>query len=414
MKKQLFDLTIEEFVWVLFNMQKPYIVEWKTFPRSNGDEIEMRGTYTQIHDILMDVWAKNPKNEYAQKLIKQFEDKFFDYDMELSPLDIYNYLDEKTKGFDHERCKAILNQMEVCRFMEINEEMQEEIYRRLGKGMIRLKHVKIFDKILKKEEEVIDYKDAYRQIYGYAYDFAYYEAIGILESKIAPELVRNKECCGRELQNAQHSRYLYIAGMLKDANNDNVVNDIVEYVRHEIENNGKLIGGKGFIDYVLERLHNGTELDIWASGSKWLDEKRTGNVFERLESLRLEQFEADKERPLLKQKQAASKPQHKIAIPEQTEPSTERAKKYFQKAVESGYMEKTTTGYKWIRNCRGKKAQLSYFLMKVYNPDNSQQIPFKALEALFDVTRLDSSYSAMLTVSKPQIWRQQIDNLFEE
>lgn len=228
MKKQLFDLTIEEFVWVLFNMQKPYIVEWKTFPRSNGDEIEMRGTYTQIHDILMDVWAKNPKNEYAQKLIKQFEDKFFDYDMELSPLDIYNYLDEKTKGFDHERCKAILNQMEVCRFMEIDEEMQEEIYRRLGKGMIRLKHVKIFDKILKKEEEDIDYKDAYRQIYGYAYDFAYYEAIGILESKIAPELVRNKECSGRELQNAkpqQKRKSARSKGRPKETLKDKMIND---------------------------------------------------------------------------------------------------------------------------------------------------------------------------------------------
>lgn len=238
-----------------------------------------------------------------------------------------------------------------------------------------------------------------------------YVAAEALRAKL---LAENEACCGRELQNAQHARYMQIAAMLGDINNDNVVDDIVEYVRSEVENYGELIGGKGFIDYVLKHLHEGTELSIWARGSKWLDEKRIGNVFERLALLRLEQFEADKERPLLKQKQAASKPQHKIAIPEQTEPSTERAKKYFQKAVESGYMEKTTTGYKWIRNCRGKKAQLSYFLMKVYNPDNSQQIPFKALEALFDVTRLDSSYSAMLTVSKPQIWRQQIDNLFEE
>ena len=117
-----------------------------------------------------------------------------------------------------------------------------------------------------------------------------YVAAEALRAKL---LAENEACCGRELQNAQHSRYLYIAGMLKDANNDNVVNDIVEYVRHEIENNGKLIGGKGFIDYVLERLHNGTELDIWASGSKWLDEKRTGNVFEKLALLRLEQFDAD-------------------------------------------------------------------------------------------------------------------------
>ena len=401
-------------MWVLFNMQKPYIVEWKTFPRSNGDEIEMRGTYTQIHDILMDVWAKNPKNEYAQKLIKQFEDKFFDYDMELSPLDIYNYLDEKTKGFDHERCKAILNQMEVCRFMEIDEEMQEEIYRRLGKGMIRLKHVKIFDKILKKEEEVIDYKDAYRQIYGYAYDFAYYEAIGILESKIAPELVRNKECSGRELQNAQHSRYLHIAGMLKDANNDNVVDDIVGYVRREIENNGRLIGGKGFIDYVLERLHNGTELDIWASGSKWLDEKRTGNVFEKLALLRLEQFDADENGKARAIEECNNtNPQQKQATLKSRQ-ETERERKYFDKAINVGLMEKTDSGYRWNHN-NGLKASLGYFLNRVFNPKGMTQIPYRRMENLFNVSRLDSAVGkAVRDVDKPQKWRPEIDILFDD
>ena len=115
----------------------------------------------------------------------------------------------------------------------------------------------------------------------------------VAEALRAKLLAENEACCGHELQKAQHSRYLHIAGMLKDINNDNVVDDIVEYVRQEIENNGRLIGGKGFIDYVLTHLHNGTELDIWASGSKWLDEKRVGNVFEKLALLRLEQFGTD-------------------------------------------------------------------------------------------------------------------------
>lgn len=136
-----------------------------------------------------------------------------------------------------------------------------------------------------------------------------YVAAEALRAKL---LAENEACCGRELQNAQHSRYLYIAGMLKDANNDNVVNDIVEYVRSEVENYGELIGGKGFIDYVLKHLHNGTELDIWASGSKWLDEKRTGNVFERLALLRREQFEASKdEKTRAIEERKNTKPQQK-------------------------------------------------------------------------------------------------------
>lgn len=145
-----------------------------------------------------------------------------------------------------------------------------------------------------------------------------YNVVDIVYNYVAAEAVRakllaeNEACCGRELQNAQHSRYLYIAGMLKDANNDNVVDDIVEYVRSEVENYGELIGGKGFIDYVLKHLHEGTELSIWASGSKWLDEKRVGNVFERLALLRREQFEASKdEKTRAIEERKNTKPQQK-------------------------------------------------------------------------------------------------------
>lgn len=103
------------------------------------------------------------------------------------------------------------------------------------------------------------------------------------------------------------------------------------------------------------------------------------------------------------------------ALEAHREPSTEQAKKYFVKAIEAGFMEKTDTGYKWIfGGKKGVKAALAYFLMKVYNPDNTQTIPFKELESLFGVSRLDSSYSGMLTVGKPQNWRRDIDKLFEE
>lgn len=103
------------------------------------------------------------------------------------------------------------------------------------------------------------------------------------------------------------------------------------------------------------------------------------------------------------------------ALEAHKEPYTERARKYFARAVEAGLMEKTGERYKWtFGGNRGAKARLAYFLMKVYNPDNTQTIPFKGLESLFGVSRLDSSYAAMLTVSKPQSWRLDIDKLFEE
>ncbi len=94
---------------------------------------------------------------------------------------------------------------------------------------------------------------------------------------------------------------------------------------------------------------------------------------------------------------------------------TNRAKKYFEKARQAGFMEQTETGYKWTFNKRGRKAALCYFLLKVYNPDmqTTEIIHYKALEQLFGETRLDSALAAMLTTKKPQPWRSIIDNLFE-
>lgn len=94
-------------------------------------------------------------------------------------------------------------------------------------------------------------------------------------------------------------------------------------------------------------------------------------------------------------------------------PNTEREKKAFAKAVEVGYMEKTATGYKWIYNS-GSKASLSYFIMQVFSPDNTKQIPFKALGKLFDVTRLDRALDQATTAKKPQQWRGAIDNLLKD
>lgn len=93
--------------------------------------------------------------------------------------------------------------------------------------------------------------------------------------------------------------------------------------------------------------------------------------------------------------------------------NTDRAKEIFAKAVEAGYMEKTATGYKWLYNS-GSKASLAYFIMQVFSPDNTKQIPFKALGRLFDVTRLDRALDQAATAKKPQQWRGAIDNLLKD
>lgn len=86
--------------------------------------------------------------------------------------------------------------------------------------------------------------------------------------------------------------------------------------------------------------------------------------------------------------------------------NTDRAKEIFAKAVKAGYMEKTATGYKWLYNS-GSKASLAYFIMQVFSPDNTKQIPFKALGQLFDVTRLDRALDQAATAKSPSNGEEQ-------
>lgn len=103
------------------------------------------------------------------------------------------------------------------------------------------------------------------------------------------------------------------------------------------------------------------------------------------------------------------------ALEAHKEPYTERARKYFARAVEAGLMEKAGERYKWtFGGDRGAKASLAYFIKRVYNPDNLRVTPFQSLEALFGVSRLDSITTSMMKALQPQRWRKDIDKLFEE
>ncbi|MEE0978081.1 MAG: hypothetical protein UH625_01590 [Muribaculaceae bacterium] len=100
---------------------------------------------------------------------------------------------------------------------------------------------------------------------------------------------------------------------------------------------------------------------------------------------------------------------------------TDRARKYFARAVEAGYTlttsESDSITYKWkFGGERGGKARLGYFLECVYCPKptdklNSEQL--NQLEALFDVKRLDRTISQNADTGKSQSvknWRAEIDN----
>ncbi len=97
-----------------------------------------------------------------------------------------------------------------------------------------------------------------------------------------------------------------------------------------------------------------------------------------------------------------------------------RAKIYFPRAIEAGYMEKTETGYRWLYGGqKGSKARLAYFLERVYCSTPTDRITagqWRQLELLFGVVRLDRSAQQNADTGKTkavEIWRSAINKLFD-
>ena len=87
---------------------------------------------------------------------------------------------------------------------------------------------------------------------------------------------------------------------------------------------------------------------------------------------------------------------------------TEREIKYYGKAIEAGMAKKTEQGYRWL----GSKVSFCYFINKVHRPKATERLPYKRMEKLWNIKRLDSA------VNQSADWKQKrkkdIDALFEE
>lgn len=106
-------------------------------------------------------------------------------------------------------------------------------------------------------------------------------------------------------------------------------------------------------------------------------------------------------------------PKHMKCVGNLFDELTKREQHYYDKALQREMAEKTDDGYKWLYN-GGKKVGLAYFLYKVFNPKGTGIIPYKRLNRLWGVSRIDSALSQALTTKngKPQKWRKEIDELF--
>ena len=88
------------------------------------------------------------------------------------------------------------------------------------------------------------------------------------------------------------------------------------------------------------------------------------------------------------------------------------ARKAFEKALKAGYLEKTSTGYKWKRL---PKAAAAYLCEKIYCPAITDKHPAWGLLGQFlGFDRLDRAASQNLDTKTERPWKRIIDELFED
>ncbi|MDD4822142.1 MAG: hypothetical protein PHI48_06250 [Bacteroidales bacterium] len=98
-----------------------------------------------------------------------------------------------------------------------------------------------------------------------------------------------------------------------------------------------------------------------------------------------------------------------------SELDTEKARKYFTKAIEAGYIKRNNSGYKWEYGGNKGQVRLGYFCSKVYD---TQPRPINKLETTFGVKKLSASITSASydakTASVKQ-WKKEInDTIFND
>ncbi|MDL2224443.1 hypothetical protein LJB92_03930 [Bacteroidales bacterium OttesenSCG-928-M06] len=180
-------------------------------------------------------------------------------------------------------------------------------------------------------------------------------------------------------------------------------NCVMNLINKQIKNFHNSIGTAQYVEYVGRNIWD--KANIWGRGRPILDKGKSGNLW----------FELDKLKALIINEILSKVDDNRDGknIPEPQLPdelNTERARKYFVRAVEVDYMEKTDAGYKWKElSQRGSKVKLGYFLQKVYCPTNTEKLPETALNSYFDTIRIGSTISQLMTAVNPQKWRTEID-----
>lgn len=206
MTKDLYDLTVEEFTRLLLDYEEEYHLDLTLY-----DEDFKKETYTLIgtYEQLRDDTVMHPR------LYNQIADTLFDYRLVLNDLDIFDFLEFKTKGFNPQRVKIILRQMDCFYLLTYTEELDSEVMQYYINEGLDIPYLHLPARKLKhtivEEMTIPDYRKMREKVYPFR-EFTYHKTIALLESKIKKTSCHNKtslpSCLPEELNTPEAKKLL--------------------------------------------------------------------------------------------------------------------------------------------------------------------------------------------------------------
>lgn len=173
MKKDLYELTLEEFTRILLDYEKVYELNLNSYDQNgNKEQDTLKGTYSQLYDVSITF----------KDLHKRIIDLLFDYDIVINDLDIYNYLERKTNGFGEERVKIVLSEMDLFYNMTYIENIDVEVENEYIKRGEKRPLIKVADSKFG-DSTMPDYKKMREHVFP-CREWQYAKAIFLLKGKL--------------------------------------------------------------------------------------------------------------------------------------------------------------------------------------------------------------------------------------
>ena len=181
MKKALKELNVEEFTRLLCDWPATHTISLKAYDKESNkiDEDTVTGTYDQLSECTL------PHEQMHQWV----EDNIYDYKTPISDIDVYDYLSEKTHGFDPERVRILRNDMEFWHSMYISEEKKDYAFKQYEVNTWEIpwqpRHYIPFTdpEDPKNKWKWADVDAMVKKVFGVADEFSYQKAIALLNSK---------------------------------------------------------------------------------------------------------------------------------------------------------------------------------------------------------------------------------------